>query len=357
MGSCSSTRTCRSSTRRSPAPSSSRSSPPSSWAGAVRTCSTCTTNPSVAAAMTYQGKRYGLPYYTDSQGLVYNTDILRRAGISTPPRTLDELEAQALRIKAAGLLEYPIGLAAQLSDTAMMWIWALVHANESDLFDRSQPVMGRSGSAFVAILEWLQRATQRSRVLDPASIQTLPVPLDNAMMAGRYAFTLAPRYSLRNYNNPEKSTTAGAMLLAGVPSLDGRTEGTASTARMYCLKRETEVRDKAIRLLNYLGGFDEHGVPYTAKFWFLQRGLGFAYDALRSDSEVDTTLRKFADPTAYAYLAEVSRARSILSVPWYAEFEAALQRTVQRVLTGGTAPREAAAELDRAAASLANRYA
>ncbi|APU22097.1 extracellular solute-binding protein [Actinoalloteichus sp. GBA129-24] len=313
--------------------------------------------PSVAQAMTYQGRRYGLPYYTDSQALIYNADILAEAGYDTPPTTLDELEEQALAVKRAGLLEHPIGLPAQLSDTALMWIWALVYANEADLFDEDfQPVMNLPGSATTAVLDWLLRVSADSQVLDPASVQTLPVPMDNAMMAGQYAFTIQPRYSLRNYNDPAVSNTAGAMRLAPIPSIDGRTEGTVSNSRMYCLNLETDVQEKAERLLHYMGGLDDDGSPYTARFWFLERGLGFAFTDLADDPEIVESLSAFADPEIYAYLASVARARSVVAVPWYAEFEATLQRTVQQVFTGDRTPAQGSAELERAARSLARRY-
>ncbi|AOS64190.1 extracellular solute-binding protein [Actinoalloteichus hymeniacidonis] len=313
--------------------------------------------PSVAEAMTYQGKRYGLPYYTDSQALVYNSDILGQAGFDTPPTTLDELEEQALAIKDAGLLEHPIGLPAQLSDTALMWIWALVYANEADLFDEElQPVMNQAGSITTEVLEWLRRVSADSQVLDPASVQTLPVPMDNAMMAGQYAFSIQPRYSLRNYNDPAVSNSAGVLHLAAIPSLDGRTEGTVSNSRMYCLNLETEVQEKSERLLHYMGGLDDDGEPYTARFWFLERGLGYAFEDLAEDPEIVESLSTFADPETYAYLASVSRARSVVKVPWYAEFEASLQRTVQQVLTGDRSPQEGSAELERSARSLAQRY-
>ncbi|QWF84597.1 ABC transporter substrate-binding protein [Amycolatopsis sp. CA-230715] len=314
--------------------------------------------PSNAASMTYQGKRYGLPYYTDSQALVYNAALLEKAGISTPPKTLDELEQQALRVKRAGVLEFPIGLPAQLADTAAQWLWGLVYANEADLFDdRFQPVMSASGSATTAVFEWLRHAALDTRVLDPAAVQTLPVPMDNAVMAGRYAFVIAPRYALRSYNNPSKSKVAGAVKLAPLPTLDGKTEGTVSNTRMYCLGQHAVDVEKSVRLLKYLGGFDEHGVPYTAKFWFLQRGLGYPFSALAKDPEVVRTIRTFADPVVYGRLAEVSRARRIVSVPWYQEFEAGLQRVAQQVLVGGTSPADAVTDLDRQARSLAQRYA
>ncbi|WP_328608792.1 extracellular solute-binding protein [Amycolatopsis sp. NBC_00345] len=313
--------------------------------------------PSNAAAMTYRGKRYGLPYYTDMQALVYNAEILEKAGISAPPKTLDELEAQSLRIKRAGLLEYPFGVPAQLADTAALWLWALVYANGADLFDAgANPVMGAPGSALTGVFDWVRRASTDSKIMDPACVQLLPVPMDNAVMAGRYAFVLAPRYALRSYNDPAKSKTAGRIRLAPVPSLDGTTQGTVSSTRMYCLGATTEVRDKAIRLLKYLGGFDSGGLPYTAKFWFTERGLGFPFRSLADDPDVRSVLRKFADPVVYAELAQVARARTITSAPWYPEFEQALQRATQDVLVGSASPAAVTAGLDGTARSLAKRY-
>jgi multiple sugar transport system substrate-binding protein len=318
--------------------------------------------PSNAAAMVYGGKRYGLPYYTDMQALVYNAAILEKAGISAPPRTLDELEQQALRIKDAGILQFPIGLPAQLADTAALWTWALVYANGQDLFDEQlAPVMSAPGSATVAVFEWLTRVTRGSAVLDPACVQTLPIPMDNAVMAGQYAFVLAPRYALRSYNDPAKSQVAGAIRLAPVPSLDGAGEGTVSSTRMYCLGRDStrspEVSDGAIRLLHHFGGFDASGDPATARFWFLERGLGFPFPQLAQDPEVLATLETFADPGMYSHLAETARARTVTAAPWYAEFETALQRTTQQVLIGDTDPAAAAAGLDAETRVLAERYA
>jgi hypothetical protein len=194
-------------------------------------------------------------------------------------------------------------------------------------------------------------------VLDPACVQLLPVPMDNAVMAGRYAFVLAPRYALRTYNDPAKSKTAGKIKMAQVPSLDGHSQGTVSSTRMYCLNGSTRVPDKAVRLLKYLGGFDSTGLPYTAKYWFTQRGLGFPFRSLATDPDVRTVLGKFADPTVYAQLAQVARARIGTAAPWYPQFEQAMQQATQQVLIGSATPAAATASLDASARSLARSFA
>jgi multiple sugar transport system substrate-binding protein len=312
--------------------------------------------PSNAEAMTVDGKRYGLPYYTDTQCLIYNEAILAKAGISAPPKSLDELEQQSQRIKDAGILEFPIGLTAQLQDTWQAWVWGLVYASGGDMFDEAgNPVMDGADPTAREVLAWLQRAATVSRVIDPAVLQLLPVPLDDAMKAERYAFTIGARYALRDYNDPARSQTAGNLKIAYIPSLDGSATGTVSTTRMYALSKDTEVQDKAFQLLTYLGGFTD-GQPYTAKYWFQKKGLGFPFTALEQDPEVQAGLATFADPEIYSGLADAARPRTVVKQPWYSEYENEQQKTVQQILNNQTSPDDAVRSLSAAVASLNQKY-
>lgn len=312
--------------------------------------------PSNAEAMTVDGKRYGLPYYTDTQCLIYNEAILAKAGISAPPKTLDELEQQSQRIKDAGILEFPIGLTAQLQDTWQAWVWGLVYASGGDMFDEAgNPVMDGADPTAREVLAWLQRAATVSRVIDPAVLQLLPVPLDDAMKAERYAFTIGARYALRDYNDPARSQTAGNLKIAYIPSLDGSATGTVSTTRMYALSKDTEVQDKAFQLLTYLGGFTD-GQPYTAKYWFQKKGLGFPFKALEQDPEVQAGLATFADPEIYSGLADAARPRTVVKQPWYSEYENEQQKTVQQILNNQTSPDDAVRSLSAAVGSLKQKY-
>jgi len=313
--------------------------------------------PSNAATMSYQGKRYGLPYYTDSQGLVYNAEILSKAGITAPPKSLDEWEQQAVKIKNAGLMQYPIGFYAQRQDTWWAWLWALVFGSGGTLFDdQLNPVMNTAGAKVKEVLAWLQHATFTSKVIDPASLQMVSAAIDPAMMEGRYAYTIGARYSLSMYNDAAKSKSAGKMKMGMVPSLDGTTLGTVSHTRMYCLAKDTKVKDSAHKLISYLGGFDNEKKPYTAKFWFMQEGLGFTFKALAQDAEVQAKLGKFIDPAVYAKLADVAKARNAIAAPWYHEYETEQQKVVQEVLSNQSTPDAAAAALEKAANTLKSKY-
>jgi multiple sugar transport system substrate-binding protein len=53
--------------------------------------------PAPISAMQYEGKTYGIPYFTDAGVLYYRKDLLEKAGFSDPPETWDELKEMALK--------------------------------------------------------------------------------------------------------------------------------------------------------------------------------------------------------------------------------------------------------------------
>ncbi|WP_084328177.1 ABC transporter substrate-binding protein [Intrasporangium oryzae] len=53
------------------------------------------------AATTYKDKVVGVPIITEQEVLYYRKDLLQKAGITAPPKTLDELKAAAAKVSAA----------------------------------------------------------------------------------------------------------------------------------------------------------------------------------------------------------------------------------------------------------------
>jgi multiple sugar transport system substrate-binding protein len=54
--------------------------------------------PGPVESNTYEGKVYGVPWYTDAGLLYYRKDLLEKAGFSGPPKTWDELKEQAQKV-------------------------------------------------------------------------------------------------------------------------------------------------------------------------------------------------------------------------------------------------------------------
>ncbi|GAA3804587.1 extracellular solute-binding protein [Sphaerisporangium flaviroseum] len=56
--------------------------------------------PSPASSGKYQGKTYGIPQVTDTLGLLYNKELLKKAGHDAPPKTFEELKSVAQDVKS-----------------------------------------------------------------------------------------------------------------------------------------------------------------------------------------------------------------------------------------------------------------
>ncbi|MDD7384542.1 MAG: extracellular solute-binding protein [Actinomycetaceae bacterium] len=81
---------------------------------------------SFARNASMDGTQWALPLFASTRALFYNTDLFQKAGISNPPKTWDELEADALKIKGLGLdgvdgYGMPLGNEEAQGETA---IWA-----------------------------------------------------------------------------------------------------------------------------------------------------------------------------------------------------------------------------------------
>jgi multiple sugar transport system substrate-binding protein len=72
----------------------------------------------------FDGTQYGIPFVGSVRGLFYNKDMFQQAGITSPPKTWDELRADAKKISAKGETGYGMPLGpeeAQAEFSLFMW--------------------------------------------------------------------------------------------------------------------------------------------------------------------------------------------------------------------------------------------
>ena len=79
----------------------------------------------------YNGKIYGVPEVTDTLALLYNKDLLTKAGITTPPKTWDELKADGLQIKAK------TGADGVFLNAASYFLEPFIYGEGGDIIDAS----------------------------------------------------------------------------------------------------------------------------------------------------------------------------------------------------------------------------
>ena len=324
-------------------------------------------------AMSYGGKSYGLPYYTDFLIWVYNENVLRRAGFDKPARTLDELTEQARKIKAdrisapgGNVIEYPLIFSFRQLDIGLNDWWALNYASEVRLFDdQLDPIFpDDKGRRCERVLQWLVDGIHEHDIIAPTSLNMGYRPVLESVASGRQAFALIIKYDLEWVTNRKNSALAEADLrdkglttqqashskvlkMAPIPSLEPGQSGTLGWTRMYSLASHVreEKLTQAWELMNFLGGKDASGDYYTARRWFGLKGLGFAFKSLMDDPEIIEQTQQWGDIELIKEQARSVRARENIKAPWFSDFNIYYQPIIQKILLKQQSPRDGLARI------------
>jgi multiple sugar transport system substrate-binding protein len=298
--------------------------------------------PYAAEGMTLDGKLYGVPYYADLVIFIYNDRLVKQAGFSGPPQTLDELKEQALAMKRKGIAEYPINIPMKKDDPwAIEFLYSLVYGDGGSLFDdEANPVFSEPGSDAERVLQWLSDARNTWKISDPASLEMAEPDVVKAMGAGRHAFTVLAKYNLAELNVGQHKQK-GNFKMALMP---GKEHSTVGFVRFYSLgKGAVDQGDAAVRaaceFMNYFGG--KTGGEYKVmKRWALEKGLGFANLPLYEDPAVSEAINKWGDVDLERKQAELARVKEGLT-PWWGSWDIYAREQIHGAILGSSTPQQA----------------
>ncbi len=79
--------------------------------------------PSAQSTTVIDGKRLGVPWYVETRVLYYRTDLAKKAGITAPPKTWDELKSMARALKQKAGTKYGIGLSTNNWQEWLPFVW------------------------------------------------------------------------------------------------------------------------------------------------------------------------------------------------------------------------------------------
>jgi multiple sugar transport system substrate-binding protein len=310
--------------------------------------------PLARQSMTYNGKLYGLPYYTSYFGIIYNERMLKAAGFDGPPKTYDEWSQQARAIKAKGLSKTPMIWPVKHTGWGGMWVVNAMAAS------RGGKVLDDQLAVTPVALESLRwwAGTYKEGLSDPNGLELDSNESARAFQSGDYATILTANFfaGAQWANDKEKSKVAGVAKLGPLPER----RRTVGFARLYGVSATSAHKPEAWRLVRFLGGTAKSGDYVTPKQWVAKGALTWGHRGVEKDAVVVASLRSWgADPADVA--ANLENAVHMSEVvpfqaPWYAEWELYANGVLQNVLGGRTSPEEAAQLWNSKAKELAARY-
>ncbi len=288
-------------------------------------------------AMTYNGKLYGLPYYTDVMYFFYNKAMLDEAGIDAPPTTWDEVTDQAIQIKEAGISDAPVMVALAADSWLDETFYALVYSEGGEMFnDDLEAVFATDSGPVYDVIEWLAAGVNDTGIIPQSALEMDAVAVQEAFKAGDAAFVIVPGYMVREFNAEGLSDVAGNAEVAMMP---GATHETDGYTRMYlmgnCALEDEATKQASWDLIEFLGG----SVPlngetgyHVAKRWAVENGLGFSIDSLWDDPEVNDAFAQMADVSIMQEQKNMARPKEGMAAPWFAEWMSFARTEVQKAI-------------------------
>jgi N,N'-diacetylchitobiose transport system substrate-binding protein len=173
----------------------------------------------LADSVTYNGKTYGVPYYAGARGVIYSTAAFTQAGITSPPTTLAELQADGDKLKAV----------IPSTQSALYWPGKEWYGAMSFVYGYGGDIASNASGKWVADLE------QPNAVAGLTELKTLYTDLskapadideskqDSAMAQGQAAMMYGNGWEEGSVNDPKTGNPALKIDAFPMPGKDAGT--------------------------------------------------------------------------------------------------------------------------------------
>ncbi len=207
---------------------------------------------------TINGKILAIPYTNDFRTMLVNKKHFADAGITEMPKTLDELVADAKKIKEAGITEYPIGLPLSATEGASTSWYLLTKAFGGDLFDDNfNPQFTSPDSAGYKALAF-EIQLLKDGLVDPASTGLRDSQINDSMFAkGQTSIMISGEPGrLGQMNDPAQSSIAGDAEAILVPTVSGKTRSYGLLEGL-AIPKVAENKDAAAEFIRWFTSKDQ----------------------------------------------------------------------------------------------------
>jgi multiple sugar transport system substrate-binding protein len=291
--------------------------------------------PGSVEAITYEGKTFGMPWFTDTGLLYYRKDLLQESGFDGPPKTWDELKQMTLKVREDAGLEYGFVFQGAAYEggvcDGMEFIWT--HGGE--VLDPDDPtrVLVDSPEAIAGL------ATERSMITEGISPEGVTVYKEDES-AG--AFLNGDAVFLRNW--PYVYALVGTseypkldpeqVGVSELPSADGEPgNGTVGDQPLYISSTATDP-DAAWKFIQFLSAPEQQKIRAVEGAYLPTR------TALYSDQEIQEKV-----PVVVLAQEALQHTRPRPVSPYYSDMSLEMAEQFNASLSGDISPEEAARTL------------
>jgi len=171
--------------------------------------------PSALEAFTWRGRLWAAPARCYFQMLWYNEEMLRNAGFTGPPATIEELGDQMRKLRQKGCVRFPYVDAWNQQESLLCEYTWMTGAFGGSLFDSTgKPLFSRGAGlkALSTMVGWAEEG-----LIHPVSLAADETTALATFLRGEAAFTTSWVFKLDMMNDPRYSLIRGKARLALIP--------------------------------------------------------------------------------------------------------------------------------------------
>jgi multiple sugar transport system substrate-binding protein len=291
--------------------------------------------PGSVAAITYEGKAYGVPWFTDTGLLYYRKDLLTKGGFDGPPKTWDELKEMALRVKEDSGTKY--GFVFQGANyeggvcNGLEQIWT--HGGE--ILDPNDPnrVLADSPETVAGL------TTERSMIEDGVAPEAVAIykedESDGLFLNGDAVFHRGWPYVYAIFSDPNQSKIRPEQVgVSELPSADGQPGNGAVGDQPLYINATSQYQDEAWEFIRWLSAAAQQKV-HSVEGSYLPTRI-----ALYDDSEIQRDV-----PIAALAKEALQHAKPRPVSPYYSDMSLEMADQFHASLNGEVTPEQASRTL------------
>ena len=293
--------------------------------------------PGSVEAITFDGKPYGMPWFTDTGLLYYRKDLLKKSGFNGPPKTWDELKQMTRKVRRESDIKFGFLFQGARYEGGVCDACEFIWGHGGNVLDPSDPTKVVIDSP--QAIEGLE--TERSMITDGISPEAVTVYEETETQGG---FLNGDAVFLRNWpyvyalvGDPAESKLKPDQVgVSELPSADGKPgNGTVGDQPLY-ISTSSKYPDAAWKFIEFLTA------PEQQRF----RAVEGSYLPTRSDLYDDPEIQDTVPVVALAKEAlQHTRPRPVS--PYYSDMSLEMAEQFNASLSGDTPPEEAARTLKR----------
>ncbi|MFQ5834979.1 MAG: extracellular solute-binding protein [bacterium] len=295
--------------------------------------------PAILDAFVFNGKTWAMPFLANFQLFFYNIDMIKKAGFTGAPKTLEEMVEQMEAIKAKGIVKYPwTDSWNQKEGLTCEYVW-LTGAFGGDTFDEKGRPIFNTGPGLKA-LEFMVMLLEKG-LASPKSLTNDEPAAKDDFISGNAAFTSNWTFQYGLMNDPAVSKVVGAGKMGLLPVskdvLGKYPNDTASVSGFQgaAILANSKNKEAAWKYIRYITS------PIVQRAYLTEMPVWTSVQT--------SAYAKTMDPVIDIKAKEIASVHHRPKVPPYPEVSSILQRYIHLTLEGKLKPKAA---LDKARAEI-----